>query len=213
MNKRLCFLLGLLVSASGATAAFWFWPAASGKLPKDAFKDSRGPIHVVRIEPVSPGSVEALMAALGPWVPVPLELNDDWMLDERHTLSWEGDLYDVDELMDRLVDRVPPGARVVAITDQPMHDEEHWWLYGKGGHAAIISAAHLWADDAEGDARHPLFRERLAKVGVHELGHCLGFSHCEEPTCVMKFSTKLWMLDATRPKFCSGCMTGWRSWH
>ena len=55
MNKRLCFLLGVLVAASGATAAFWFWPAASGKLPKDVFKDLRGPIHVVRIEPPRKG--------------------------------------------------------------------------------------------------------------------------------------------------------------
>lgn len=213
MNTRLSVLVGLLGAACAATAAYWFWPATSSKLPKDAFGNPPTPIHVVRIEPVSAGSIEALIGALRPWAPVPLVPNDAWTLDERHTLSWEGDMYDADELMDRLAERIPLGSRVLAVTDQPMHDEEHWWLYGKGGNAAIISTAHLWADDAEGDSRHPLFRERLAKVGVHELGHCLGFSHCEETTCVMRFATKLWMLDATRPKFCPLCMKGWRSWH
>jgi archaemetzincin len=78
---------------------------------------------------------------------------------------------------------------------------------------AIVSTAHLWADDAVGDARHPLFRDRLAKVGVHELGHTLGFQHCDDARCVMKLSTQLDTLDYTRPIFCKACLESWLAWH
>jgi archaemetzincin len=213
MTTRLRILLAGLLAAVVATMGFWHWPARGGPLPKEALGQATGPIYIVRIEPVANESVEALAAALQPWVPIEMRATDQWRLDERHTLSWEGDIYDVDYLMERLADTVPRNVRVVAITDQPMHDEEHWWLYGKGGASAIISTAHLWAEYDVPDQAHPLFRERLAKVGVHELGHCLGFFHCTDPTCVMSFSWELEMLDATRPIFCRGCLKSWRSWN
>ncbi len=213
MTKRITILVAICTLAGISTAAFWFWPESPGRLPKSAFTQGRDKLYIVRIEPVANESVEAFVTTLSPWLPVEVRVSDEWRLDERHTLTWDGDLYDVDYLIDRLVDTVPRGTRVMAITDQAMHDEEHWWLYGKGGEAAIISTAHLWADDAEGDARHPVFRERLAKVGVHELGHCLGFQHCNDTRCVMRFSTELHTLDATRPRFCNQCIRTWRSWN
>jgi predicted Zn-dependent protease len=204
---------GALLAGILATTGFWLWPTSGGPLPEEALGPNRGPIYIVRIEPVADASVQALIHALQSWVPTELRATDQWRLDERHTLSWEGDIYDVDYLLDRLADTVPRGARVVAITDQAMHDEDHWWLYGKGGEAAIISTAHLWAEYDVPDQANPIFRARLAKVGVHELGHCFGFFHCTDPTCVMSFSWELEMLDATRPIFCRGCLTMWRSWN
>ena len=136
-------------------------------------------------------------------------LNLLWILDERDTLRWEDDLYDSQVLVARLEEMTPPGTRVLGITDQPMFDVGHWWLFGTaqlGGRTAVLSTAHLWVDDIPGDTKHPLFRDRLAKVGIHEFGHTLGFVHCPNARCVMEFSPSVGVLDVSRYTFCKTCL-------
>ena len=213
MSIRLRILLAIMCVSAAATGAYWLWPEALEPASSDALRRVPGPVYVVRVEPVANESIDAFVEAITPWLPWEVRLAPDWSVDERHELSWEGDLYDVDRLLDRLAAFAPRAALVVGVTDQAMHDEDHWWLYGKGGQVAIVSTAHLWADYDFADHANPLFHDRLAKVGVHELGHNLGFQHCDDAQCVMKFSTELYMLDATQPIFCGACMTAWLSWH
>lgn len=199
--------------SAAATGAYWLWPATAGPAPKDALRRVPGPVYVVRMEPVANESIEAFVEAITPWLPWKVRLAPEWTLDARYELSWDGDVYDVDRLLDRLAEIVPRDTLVVGLTDQPMHDEEHWWLYGKGGQVAIVSTAHLWAEFDVRDQANPLFRDRLAKVGLHELGHNLGFQHCDDAQCVMRFSTELYMLDTTRPISCRACVKKWLQWH
>ena len=49
-----------------------------------------------------------------------------------------------------------------------------------------------------------LFRERLLKVVIHEIGHLLGLGHCNNE-CVMRFSNSLSDLDAKPSWFCPEC--------
>jgi archaemetzincin len=51
----------------------------------------------------------------------------------------------------------------------------------------------------------PLFRERLGKEAVHEIGHCLGLAHCEDKGCVMVFSEDIVGVDRKGVDFCSRC--------
>jgi archaemetzincin len=50
-----------------------------------------------------------------------------------------------------------------------------------------------------------LFRERVLKECVHELGHTLGLTHCQNPRCVMHFSNRLQDTDVKDVDFCLRC--------
>ena len=50
-----------------------------------------------------------------------------------------------------------------------------------------------------------LFRERLLKEAVHELGHTLTLSHCEDFECVMAPSHGVEWVDLKTSKFCRSC--------
>jgi archaemetzincin len=51
----------------------------------------------------------------------------------------------------------------------------------------------------------PLFRERVLKEAVHELGHTYGLRHCRDSRCVMHFSNSLHDTDVKGAGFCPRC--------
>ncbi len=76
------------------------------------------------------------------------------------------------------------------------------FVYGEsqlGGRVALISMNRLHGDGAESTY------ERVAKIGVHEIGHLLGLEHCWEVRCLMHFSRNLDQLDSLPLQFCSAC--------
>lgn len=95
------------------------------------------------------------------------------------------------------------GARhVLAITQRDLFAGDLNFVFGiaSPGGACLISTARLvaGADDA-------LFRARLVKEAVHELGHTLGLEHCADPGCVMHFSNSLADTDRKGDAWCSRC--------
>jgi archaemetzincin len=50
-----------------------------------------------------------------------------------------------------------------------------------------------------------LFRERVIKEAVHEIGHTHGLKHCLDPLCVMYFSENIADTDRKKTDFCGEC--------
>ena len=73
------------------------------------------------------------------------------------------------------------------------------------GQCAIISTHRLLPQFYGQPQNMELFMARLKKTALHELGHCLGLSHCRDRRCVMYSSARIEDTDFKWSGFCSTC--------
>lgn len=73
------------------------------------------------------------------------------------------------------------------------------------GKEAIISLHRLRPEFYGKPSNEKLFRSRILKEAVHELGHTFGLTHCRKPDCVMHFSNSIIDTDLKSNLPCSSC--------
>ncbi len=98
--------------------------------------------------------------------------------------------------------------KVLGVTEVDIFTPNLNFIFGQaevGGGRALISLCRLRPEYYHLTQNEPLFRERVLKEAVHELGHTLGLGHCPRPSCVMHFSTFLGDTDVKGWEFCSSC--------
>ncbi len=120
-------------------------------------------------------------------------------------------------LLQRLLEacpEVPTGTKVLGVTDEDLYSAGLNFVFGQaqmGGQCAVISLKRL--DPAFYGMRSDvgIFRYRMMKEAVHELGHTLGVEHCPNRLCVMHFSNSLRDTDIKKDWFCRRCLVklGW----
>ena len=89
------------------------------------------------------------------------------------------------------------------------------YVYGLAeieGRCAVIST-HRLRPEYYGEPPDPsLFLARLEKTALHEMGHCLGLTHCRDRRCVMYSSTHIEHTDSKNTDFCPTCLELFK-WH
>ena len=74
-----------------------------------------------------------------------------------------------------------------------------------GGPCALVSA-HRLRQELYGLPPDPeLFRQRVLKEAVHELGHTLNLTHCEDYNCAMAPSHAVEWIDLKESALCAAC--------
>src|SRR5579871_5156400 len=86
--------------------------------------------------------------------------------------------------------------------------ENSWRVLGEaqmGGPTAILSTYRLRQEFYGLAANRQLLRERTAKEAVHELGHTLNLTHCEDYQCAMAPSHAVEWIDLKGSSLCKRC--------
>lgn len=96
--------------------------------------------------------------------------------------------------------------RINGKIKEPASKYSDWGIFGLGyrpGPSCIVSTYRLKMKvDPNG------FHDRLRKVSVHELGHCLGLRHCPDQSCVMTDALeRISTVDQAGFTLCQDCRT------
>jgi archaemetzincin len=76
-----------------------------------------------------------------------------------------------------------------------------------GGPCALLSTYRLQQEFYGLPSDHELFRRRVIKEAVHEVGHTLDLTHCDNYRCVMASSHAVEWIDLKESALCRICRT------
>lgn len=102
----------------------------------------------------------------------------------------------------------PASDRVTGLIDADCYANGLNFIFGQAvvnGKAAFVALPRLRQTFYGLPENQELFRERVLKEVVHELGHTWGLAHCSDPNCVMHFSNSLQDTDRKGVQFCPQC--------
>ena len=98
--------------------------------------------------------------------------------------------------------------RVLGITAVDLYIPILTFVFGEaqmGGPCAVISANRLRQEFYGLPEDANLLRERLLKEAVHELGHTLQLTHCDDYRCAMAPSHAVEWIDLKESTLCPAC--------
>jgi archaemetzincin len=112
--------------------------------------------------------------------------------------------YHCNAIMRRLSPMLEPGqAGVMGITDVDLFVPDSPFVFGEAdreSHTAVVSLSRL-RQGADGDH----LKRRIQSEVVHQAGHLLGLSYCEDPRCVMFFAQTPQDCDRRQLSPCNQC--------
>ncbi len=101
---------------------------------------------------------------------------------------------------------------IIALTDLPIYSSSEvniLFLFGETHlkhRCSIVSTLKLKESFYNRKSDQNLFFQRIIKEVIHEIGHIiLGSEHCNENSCVMKFSKTIEEIDKKSYRLCSIC--------
>ena len=120
----------------------------------------------------------------------------------------ERDQYHSTCILEALAAKAPPGAvKVLGITEVDLFIPILTYVFGEaqlGGVACIVSTCRLNAAGMAGNAQG-VFRERMVKEAIHELGHTFKLRHCQEKACIMHYCRSTQDVDCKTNALCRYC--------
>ncbi len=155
-----------------------------------------------------------LLVELGPALArrfrMPCELLPD-ALDPEFAFHAERQQYHSSEMLARMQSLVGPETwRLLAVTERDLYIPILTFVFGEaqiGGPCAIVSSHRLTQEFYGLQRDRDLLRERLLKECVHEIGHTLQLTHCDDYRCAMASSHVVEWIDLKDNTLCPHCLS------
>jgi archaemetzincin len=98
--------------------------------------------------------------------------------------------------------------RMLGVTDVDLYIPILTFVFGEaqvGGPCALLSTHRLRQEFYGLQPDCELFRQRLIKEAIHELGHTLNLTHCNDYRCAMASSHAVEWIDLKESSLCTSC--------
>lgn len=130
-------------------------------------------------------------------------------LDPEIAFHGERQQYHSSELLQQMQGYVSNKSwRVLGVTAVDLYIPVLTFVFGEaqmGGPCALVSL-HRLREEFYGLAASPeILRERLLKESVHEIGHTLNLTHCDDYACAMAPSHAVEWIDLKKSLLCTNC--------
>ncbi len=101
---------------------------------------------------------------------------------------------------------------ILLVTDKDLYAAGLNFVFGLAWRGvAIISVHRLFPEFYGQPPDRALFKERMIKEAVHEVGHLHGLMHCSDRRCVMAFSNSIADTDYKDSRPCKRCLARLRA--
>ncbi len=132
-------------------------------------------------------------------------------LDPEFAFHRERQQYHSSEILQRMPSFLTADSwRMLGIAAVDLYIPILTFVFGEaqmGGPCAVVST-HRLRQEFYGLSPDPeLFRQRLIKEAVHEVGHTLNLTHCHDYRCVMASSHAVEWIDLKGSALCDACRT------
>ena len=132
-------------------------------------------------------------------------------LDPEFAFHGERQQYHSSEVLHRMQGRLTPDSwRVLGVTALDLYIPILTFVFGEaqvGGPCAVVSAHRLRQEFYGLPADRDILERRLLKEAVHEIGHTLSLSHCDDYGCVMAPSHAVEWIDLKESTLCPNCQS------
>jgi archaemetzincin len=164
-------------------------------------------IDILPVGEISRSALRDLRDGLGAAFRVPCSILDE-TLDPTFALHSVRLQFHSSEILAQMHGGLRSGFRMLGVAEVDLYIPILTFVFGEaevGGSCALVSAHRLRQEFYGLPADPQLERERLLKEAVHELGHTLELTHCEDYRCVMAASHSVEWIDMKESQFCDDC--------
>ena len=126
------------------------------------------------------------------------------LTDPKYAFNKDRNQYHSQAIMRRLVPLMQPGQNfALGICEVDLFVPDSPFVFGEADRESKIALVSLFRLRQGTDGEH--FKRRVQVEAVHEAGHLLGLSYCEDPRCVMFLATAPQDLDRKNLALCNVC--------
>jgi archaemetzincin len=109
-------------------------------------------------------------------------------------------------LLERHIGKLPVD-RLLGVASLDLYVPNMNFVFGEARLPGRVGVISTWRLEPQSRQQDDLFRDRVVKEAVHEIGHMVGLKHCSDNTCVMHFSERLADTDLKSPNLCNNCQS------